>query len=204
MPSQVTRRPYGPEAWLIDDVDAPAAWADALAAMDVPGVVEIVPAESTVVVRCARDRHEAIGDILDIVVAAEQRSDAEAAVTIEVVYDGPDIAELAHVARVSVDDVVRLHVTGSYEVAFCGFSPGFGYLSGIDRRLHVPRRSTPRVSVPAGSVGIAAGYTCVYPSASPGGWYLIGRTAATLWDVERTSPALLRPGRQVRFRQVAE
>lgn len=196
------RRPYGPEAWLIGDVQSPAAWADALASMEVPGVVEIVPAESTVVVRCERRRHGAIGDVLDIVVAANRRDDPEPAVTIEVVYDGPDIAELAHAAQVSVDDVVRLHVTGSYEVAFCGFSPGFGYLSGIDRRLHVPRRATPRHAVPAGSVGIAAGYTCVYPSASPGGWYLIGRTTATLWDVERTSPALLRPGRRVRFRQV--
>jgi hypothetical protein len=73
---------------------------------------------------------------------------------------------------------VRLHATGTYEVAFCGFSPGFAYLRGIDERLHVPRRDTPRTSVPAGSIGVAAGYTCVYPSASPGGWHLIGRTTA--------------------------
>lgn len=198
----MTRRPYGPEAWLVDDVDSPAAWAHALASMEVPGIVEIVPAESTVVVRCARERHAAIGDVLDIVVATERREEPDPTVTIEVVYDGPDIAELAHLAQVSVDDVVRLHVTGRYEVAFCGFSPGFGYLSGIDRRLHVPRRATPRLSVPAGSVGIAAGYTCVYPSSSPGGWYLIGHTRVALWDVDRASPALLQPGRQVRFRQV--
>jgi KipI family sensor histidine kinase inhibitor len=170
--------------------------------MAVPGVEEIVPAESTVVVRCSRERHEAIGLVLDTVVPAPSPAPTGSSVTIDVVYDGPDIAELAHAAQVSVDDVVRLHATGSYEVAFCGFSPGFAYLRGIDRRLHVPRRDTPRTSVPAGSIGVAAGYSCVYPSASPGGWYLIGRTTATLWDADRQPPALLGPGRAVRFRRV--
>ena len=190
-------------AWLIDDVDTPPAWADALRVMDVPGVHEIVPAEATVVVRCIHERHEAIGRVLDMVVPADATTRHEAPLTIDVVYDGPDIADLADAAQVSIDDVVRLHATGTYEVAFCGFSPGFGYLRGIDRRLHVPRRDTPRTSVPAGSVGIAAGYTCVYPSASPGGWYLIGHTAAPMWDVDRDPPALLNPGRLVRFRSVS-
>jgi KipI family sensor histidine kinase inhibitor len=196
------RRPYGPDAWLADGVESPAAWADALRAMDVPGIEEIVPAESTVVVRCTRDRHEAIGGLLDRVVPAERPSQTPTPVTIDVVYDGPDIAELAIAARISVDDVVRLHATGSYEVAFCGFSPGFGYLRGIDRRLHVPRRSTPRISVPAGSVGVAAGYTCVYPSSSPGGWYLIGHTTTTLWNTDQDPPSRLLPGHHVRFRPV--
>lgn len=196
------RRSYGPAAWLIDDVAAPAGWADALHAMDVPGVEEIVPAETSVVVRCARERHDAIGAVLDIVTPADATTRHEPPLTIDVIYDGPDLADLAYAARISIDDLVHLHATGIHEVAFCGFSPGFGYLRGIDRRLHVPRRDTPRTSVPAGSVGIAAGYTCVYPSASPGGWYLIGHTTAVLWDVERDPPALLRPGREVRFRRV--
>jgi KipI family sensor histidine kinase inhibitor len=187
---------------LIDEIESPAAWAAALGAMEVPGVVEIIPAETSVVVRCTRARHHDIGMVSDIVVAAADPVAAEPPLTIDVVYDGPDIAELATVARVSIDDVVRLHATGTYTVAFCGFSPGFGYLRGIDRRLHVPRRDTPRLSVPAGSVGIAAGYTCVYPSASPGGWYLIGHTTASLFDVELEEPAVLRPGRTVRFRMV--
>lgn len=191
-------------AWLVDDLADPAAWADALRAMEVPGVVDIVPAESTVVVRCARERHDDIGHVLDMVVQASGTHRSDPPVTIEVVYDGPDIAELAHAAQVSIDDVVRLHASGSYDVAFCGFSPGFGYLRGVDRRLHVPRRATPRTSVPAGSVGVAAGYTCVYPSPSPGGWYLIGRTTAPVWDAERDPPALLRPGQSVRFKRVRE
>ena len=197
------RRAYGPQAWLIDDVDSPPAWADALRSMDVPGVDEIVPAEATVVVRCTHEGDEEIGRALDMVVPVDATTRHEAPLTIDVVYDGPDIADLAHAAQVSIDDVVRLHATGTYEVAFCGFSPGFGYLRGIDRRLHVPRRDTPRTSVPAGSVGIAAGYTCVYPAASPGGWHLIGHTTAALWDVERDPPALLQPGRGVRFRSVS-
>jgi KipI family sensor histidine kinase inhibitor len=193
------RRPYGPEAWLVDEVDDPARWARALAEMDLPGVIEVVPAESTVVVRCTRARHQAIGDSLTLAVPAVGTVEPEPTLMIDIVYDGPDIAELAYAAQVSIDDVVRLHTTGTYHVAFCGFSPGFGYLRGIDRRLHVPRRATPRTSVPAGAVGVAAGYTCVYPTASPGGWYLIGHTTATLWDVDRDPPALLNPGRSVRF-----
>jgi KipI family sensor histidine kinase inhibitor len=188
-------------AWLVDEVASPAAWADALASMEVPGVEEIVPAESTVVVRCTRERHDAIGLMLDTVAPSDRSEHADAPLMIDVVYDGPDIATLASAAGISVDDVVRLHVTGAYEVAFCGFSPGFAYLRGIDGRLDVPRRDTPRTSVPAGSIGVAAGYTCVYPSTSPGGWHLIGRTTATLWDIDRDPPALLRPGRAVRFRR---
>jgi KipI family sensor histidine kinase inhibitor len=189
-------------AWLVDDLAAPAAWADALRAMEVPGIDEIVPAEITVLVRCSRARHDAVGQVLDMVVPAPSGQDRPSPLVIDVVYDGPDIGGLAHAAQVSIDDVVRLHATGSYEVAFCGFSPGFGYLRGIDRRLHVPRRDTPRTSVPAGSIGIAAGYTCVYPSSSPGGWYLIGHTTTRLWDPDREPPALLVPGRAVRFRRV--
>lgn len=196
------RRPYGPCAWLLDNVAAPVAWAAALDALDVPGVEEIVPAERSVVVWCTRARHDAIGPHLDVVVPLASAVEHQPSLTIDVVYDGPDLTELAEVAGLSIDEVKNLHAAGSYEVAFCGFSPGFGYLRGIDERLHVPRRATPRATVPAGSVGVAAGYTCVYPSASPGGWYLIGRTAAVLWDVDRDPPALLRPGGTVRFRGV--
>lgn len=199
------RRPYGPRAWLVDDVDDPPAWAAALAAIDTPGVIEIVPAERTVVVHCTSERHEAVGAMLDLVEPApSERNHRQSPLTIDVVYGGGDIADLAYAARLSVDDVIRLHVTGTYEVAFCGFSPGFAYLRGIHPRLHVPRRDSPRMSVPAGAIGVAAGYTCVYPSVSPGGWHLIGHTTAALWDVRRESPALLTPGRAVRFRSVAE
>jgi KipI family sensor histidine kinase inhibitor len=199
------RQPYGPRAWFVDHLDTPVDWADALVAMDVPGIDEVIPTESAVVVCCTSERHDAIGSVLDLVTpgpVGHRRAD-DSILTIDVVYDGPDIADLALASGLRIDDVIRLHATGRYEVAFCGFSPGFGYLRGLDRRLHVPRRDTPRTSVPAGAVGIAAGYTCVYPSASPGGWHLIGHTTAELWDVDRSPPASMWPGRAVRFRRVA-
>jgi KipI family sensor histidine kinase inhibitor len=98
-----------------------------------------------------------------------------------------------------VDDVIERHQAPTYACAFCGFAPGFAYLTGLDAALHLPRRPTPRTRVPAGSVAIAAEYSAVYPSVSPGGWHLIGRTDATLWDVERPLPAAIVPGTRVRF-----
>ena len=120
--------------------------------------------------------------------------------TIPTVYDGPDLSELAEQTGLSVEDLVIAHSDAEYLVAFMGFSPGFAYLSGGDPRLDVPRRSTPRTSVPAGSVAVAAGMTAVYPQGTPGGWRLIGRTDAAMFDPERQEPALLAPGDRVRFR----
>ena len=91
-----------------------------------------------------------------------------------------------------------------WTVAFCGFAPGFGYLTGGDPRLTVPRRPTPRVRVPAGSVGLAGPFSGIYPRESPGGWQLIGRTEIALWNPEASSPALLRPGTRVTFREVRD
>lgn len=196
------RQPYGPAAWLLDGLSDPAAWSAAAAARHIEGVVEIVPAASTVVVRCLPGAWDAVGERLDTVVPDTGRDDAGDRVVIDVVYDGDDLPALAEVVGLSPGRLVEVHAAGDYEVAFCGFSPGFGYLRGLDQRLHVPRRDSPRRSVPAGAVAIAAGYTCVYPSSSPGGWHLIGRTDAQIWDVERQPPATLRPGRRVTFRPV--
>ncbi len=99
----------------------------------------------------------------------------------------------------SRQEVVERHTAPTYRCAFCGFAPGFAYLTGLDPALHLPRRPTPRTRVPAGSVAIAAEYAAVYPSASPGGWHLIGHTDATMWDATRDEPALVRPGTLVRF-----
>jgi KipI family sensor histidine kinase inhibitor len=86
-----------------------------------------------------------------------------------------------------------------FTVAFCGFSPGFGYLTGLPERFHVPRLSTPRMKVPAGAVAVAGPYAGVYPRSSPGGWRLLGHTALSLFDPQRDEPALLTPGTRVRF-----
>jgi KipI family sensor histidine kinase inhibitor len=120
-------------------------------------------------------------------------------VEIPVVYDGADLAEVAELSGLTVREVLDRHSSAEYTVAYLGFSPGFGYLTELDPVLRLPRRKTPRTSVPAGSVAIAGPYTAVYPSASPGGWRLLGRTDLVLWDVRRDPPSLLGPGDKVRF-----
>lgn len=120
-------------------------------------------------------------------------------VEILVHYDGPDLDEVAELTGLASDEVVAAHTRTPWRVAFAGFAPGFAYLFGGDPRLQVPRRSEPRTSVPAGSVGLAGEFSAVYPRSSPGGWQLLGRTDAILWDVDRQPPALLQPGSVVRF-----
>lgn len=120
-------------------------------------------------------------------------------VQIPVVYDGEDLAWVADHCGLSVDEVVHRHTAATYVVAFLGFSPGFGYLSGLDPALHVPRRDSPRERVPAGSVAIAGDLAAVYPQATPGGWRLLGHTDLAVFDPEREQPGLFEPGDHVRF-----
>ncbi|GHF84103.1 5-oxoprolinase subunit PxpB [Streptomyces griseosporeus] len=120
-------------------------------------------------------------------------------VEIPVRYDGPDLAEVAAHWGVAEAEVARIHAAAEFRVAFCGFAPGFGYLTGLPARYDVPRRATPRTAVPAGSVALAGPYTGVYPRSSPGGWQLIGTTDTVLFDHARVPAALLSPGTRVRF-----
>ena len=117
--------------------------------------------------------------------------------------DGPDLDAVAQRARLDAGDVVRLHSGATYRVAMLGNQPGLPYLLGLDPRLDVPRRDDPRDTVAAGSVAVAGGLGCVYPVAGPAGWNVVGRTAAALFDPQRTPPALLAPGDTVRFVPVA-
>jgi len=196
------RHAVGPFAWLLDDVDDPAAWASTIRSLDIEGITEVVPAERTVLVVCDRDRSRSIGERLDRVRPQHTDRSTLPTVTIDVVYDGADLTAVAGATGLDVDSVIELHASGTYTVAFCGFSPGFAYLKGLAAALQIPRRDVPRTTVPAGSVAIAAAYTSVYPSASPGGWHLLGSTNALLWDASAADPALLSPGMVVRFRQV--
>src|SRR5699024_2039294 len=125
------------------------------------------------------------------------------AVTVAVAYDGPDLDDVATATGLAPEEVIAAHTGTEWTVAFTGFAPGFGYLVGGDRRLNVPRRDAPRTAVPAGSVGLAGSFSGVYPRPSPGGWQLIGRTDARLWQPDRDPPALLRPGMTVRFEAVS-
>lgn len=194
--------PMGDAALLVEvvDLDAVLALAAAIRQAEWPYVVDVVPGASTVVVTVlpgtdlAAVRRSVLGLEADPVAAQEGT-----VVDIPVVYDGPDLAEVGELTGLGVAGVVAAHTETPWRVGFGGFAPGFAYLTGGDPRLHVARRGEPRTSVPAGSVGLAGEFSGVYPRSSPGGWQLIGRTDAELWDPDRTPPALLSPGAQVRF-----
>lgn len=166
------------------------------------GVVDIVPAARTVLLRLAADADLAATrrhlDALTLV-APDQLGSGEV-VEIPTSYDGADLDDVASLLGLARQELVAVHTGQVWTVAFCGFAPGFAYLTGADERLaSVPRLATPRTRVPAGSVALAGGFSAVYPSASPGGWQLIGRTDRRVFDVDRDPPALLRPGTRVRF-----
>ncbi|MFE7563666.1 5-oxoprolinase subunit PxpB [Kitasatospora sp. NPDC057500] len=197
-------RPVGERALLVEladtaEVTALYGWLrERLAAGELPPVGEIVPAARTVLLDGVADV-DALARLL-----RTARPDPAAAATgplveVPTVYDGADLTEVARLWGVSPEAAVRIHTEPEYVVAFCGFAPGFGYLTGLPERYEVPRRATPRSSVPAGSVALAGPYTGVYPHPSPGGWQLLGRTTLPLWNPTRTPPALLAPGTRVRF-----
>lgn len=203
-PPQV--RPAGRHALLVELPDAERAGAfhaellRRRAAGTLPPVEEIVPGARTVLLDGVPHSEELARRIAGWDVPARP-ADEGAAVEIPVRYDGPDLAEVAALWRIGVDEVGARHSSYTYRVAFCGFAPGFGYLTGLPAELHVPRQDTPRTRVPAGALGLAGPYSAVYPRATPGGWQLIGTMPdpAALWDLTRDEPALLTPGTRVRF-----
>ena len=174
----------------------------ALRALDPPGVVELVCGYRTLLVVAEPGRAGALDELAADLPRLELPDAEEVAgepVEIPVTYDGEDLPEVASLTGLEPGEIVRRHTAPEYTVAFLGFSPGFPYLVGLDPALEVPRRDTPRTSIPAGSVGLAGGQTGIYPTASPGGWQLIGRTEVTLFDPGRDPPALLGPGSRLRF-----
>lgn len=191
-------RRYGDRALLVE-VDDPAGVARALRAAPPPGTLEVVPGAATVLVHHVADADRRSLAALLETVGPVPGDDSVGEVVVPVRYDGEDLGAVADACGLTVPEVVRRHLAGDYVVAFCGFAPGFAYLSGLDPALVVPRLDTPRVRVPAGSVAVADTWSAVYPRESPGGWRLLGRTDAVLWDLARPSPALLTPGTRVRF-----
>lgn len=198
--------PYGDRALMIDLSGAGevVAWEAAVRGAALAEVADVVPAASSVLVVASdgADVTALAGMLRRLRVTAGDTARepvASAEVEIPVRYDGPDLRDVARLTGLSEAEVVRLHTSSVWRVAFGGFAPGFGYLTGGDARLYVPRRRSARTAVPAGAVGLAGEYTGVYPRSSPGGWQLIGTTAAPMWDLRRDPPALLRPGAVVRF-----
>ncbi|MDN5920189.1 MAG: allophanate hydrolase subunit 1 [Pseudonocardia sp.] len=184
----------------LDSAEEVAATARTLRAAALPEVVELVPAARTVLVEVlAGTGLDRVRDAVSEVDPSAAGADEGARHTIPVVYDGEDLQLVADTAGIGTDEVVALHTGAEFTVAFCGFAPGFGYLSGLPEQLCQPRLASPRSAVPSGSVGLADVYSCVYPRRSPGGWRLIGRTDLTMFDAAADPPARLAPGDRVRF-----
>lgn len=172
--------------------------------------VEIVPGYASVTVFVSIDfyrRHRSLKEYFSGICEQYEREDkrdlpvSSRKVEIPVDYSGEDLEEVADYCGLPVKEVVDIHSGTEYVVAMIGFRPGFPYLLGLDPRLTVPRRSTPRLRVPKGSVAIGGQQTGIYPGESPGGWHIIGYTTEKLFDVNRTLPNLLQVGDTVRFRQ---
>ena len=177
---------------------------EALREHPLPGQVDVVAAAETVLVT-ADSAAAARGFAAGLRAIAPRTADSgpDKLVTIDVIYDGDDLEEVAEFTGLDRGGVIAAHTGQLWTAAFGGFAPGFAYLVGDDR-LTVSRRSSPRKAVPAGAVALADGYSAVYPRVTPGGWQLIGRTDAALWSLDRDQPALLQPGNRVRFRAVHE
>ena len=161
---------------------------------------ELVPAARTILV-VARNPAELTGAIEELLAESGGASTGSPGreVEVPVVYDGEDLAEVARLTGLGVDEVIAAHTETPWRAAFGGFAPGFVYLVGGDPRLRVPRLASPRTRVPAGSVALADEFSGVYPTSSPGGWRLIGRTDVALFDPAMSPPALIAPGDTVRF-----
>ncbi|MDN5896482.1 MAG: allophanate hydrolase subunit 1 [Nocardioides sp.] len=187
--------PFGPDATLLEVADATEALDLALWLRERVDAREIVPAAATVLVSHATD------DLASVVGQWTPSGGLEegSLVEVPVTYDGPDLTDVADHWGVPVDEVVSSHVSAHHVAAFSGFAPGFAYLAHDGGWDDVPRRAAPRSRVEPGSVGLAGPYTGIYPTASPGGWQLIGHTDIELWDQDREPPALLAPGTRVRF-----
>ena len=210
-----TVRDYGDQALLLefDSTAEVLAWADVLREAELLGVLDIVPASRTVLIKLAGPRYQAptrqrLGKLrvtAEALSAASTPADVKADIEIGVRYDGADLEEVSRLTGLTTDQVIAAHTGTPWRVGFGGFAPGFAYLIGGDERLNVPRQSEPRTRVPAGSVALAGEFSAIYPRESPGGWQLIGQMAddsVELWDIDRDPPALLRPGMWVQFREV--
>jgi KipI family sensor histidine kinase inhibitor len=180
-------------------------WAAAEAARDWPHVLEVVPGMNNLTLvfdPLEADREALAGELLKAWSTVSGTPEPGREVEIPVQYGGefgPDLQAVADHTGLSVSEVVQRHSGGEYVVFFLGFQPGFAYMGGLDAALHTPRRASPRLEVPAGSVGIGGEQTGIYPATSPGGWQLIGRTELPLFDGTRRPPTLLQPGDRVRF-----
>lgn len=204
--SPVIRR-VGTRAVLVElrDLMDVMAWHAALVADPLPGQTEVIAAARTVLVKTVSPRaaQDAASTLTDFTPGHSADSEGST-VTIDVVYDGEDLHDVADALRISVEELIDRHTNEPWLAAFGGFAPGFTYCVPTEGEWDIPRRDSPRTDVPAGSVALAGNFSAVYPRQSPGGWQLIGRTNSPMWDSHSESPALLSPGDLVTYRAVRE
>jgi KipI family sensor histidine kinase inhibitor len=198
--------PSGSSSLLVelDDLDAVLALYSALSEDRPPGVLDLVPAARTllVVTDPSTTSLEAVAAAVRTTRPRYDEQQSGDLVEIPVTYDGEDLDELGSLLGCDAEEIVRRHTEHEWRVAFCGFAPGFGYLTSSAWSWNVPRRPSPRTKVPTGSIALAGEFSGVYPRESPGGWQLIGRTDLAVFDLSREPAALLRPGNRVRFVEV--
>lgn len=177
------------------------AVARGLLGADLPGLVDVIPGYNTLLV----EYEPSLVSASRVRSAAEQYADSNGgtptgrSLALDVIYDGPDLNDVAIASNISVDEVIRRHSAPEYLVYAVGFTPGFPFMGDVDESIRMPRLGVPRALVPAGSVAIADGQSGIYPLASPGGWRILGRTTESAYDPRRTKPFLLEPGDTVRF-----
>lgn len=185
---------------LVRELDDCLALFHALHQRRAPGVTDLSPARRSILIRfdARLTEHAAVEQWVRQASVSGVAPSPGRLIEIPVRYDGPDLADVATAAGLPVEQVIALHASTEYTAYFLGFAPGFAYLGDVPEAIAVPRRGTPRVAVPAGSVGIAGRQTGVYPARLPGGWNLIGSTDAMMFD-EATGQTLVEPGDRVRF-----
>jgi len=173
----------------------------ALLHAQLPGLVDVIPGYNTILIEFDPSiiSGTRVKTLVDRLGEVSGGSEGGRQLALDVVYDGPDLADIAVTAGLSVEEVVRRHSAPEYLVYAVGFTPGFPFLGDVDPAIRMPRLGAPRALVQAGSVGIADGQTGIYPLASPGGWRILGRTNERVYDPHRDMPFLLEPGDRVRF-----
>ena len=190
---------YGSAAVLLECADLDEAISLLAPVRKHPKIIEVIPGARTLLLRLRAPLTETDRYNLLSLTATPPAIHVAAPIVIKVDYSGPDLDTVARHLGCTAEDVVALHTGQLWTVGFCGFAPGFAYLRGEHDRLRAPRLDSPRTTVPAGAVGLADQWSGIYPRSGPGGWQLIGRTDATLWNLDHDPPALLQPGGRVRF-----
>lgn len=207
MSSEAQLRWAGTRAFLIEcsSLDEVMRWHAQLSALPYPGQLDVLAAAETVLLTFSTPAaaREAASDVVTARLDHAETATGKT-MTIDVLYDGEDLAEVGELTGLGERGVIEAHTSAEWTAAFGGFAPGFAYLVAHGDPLEVPRRDSPRTAVPAGSVALAGKFSASYPQRSPGGWQLIGHTNAPLWDVNRKEPALIRPGDTVKYRAVRE